>query len=73
MKKKVELDEIEWSQIVDGLTCRAEWYENAVQYYETGYCVGEVAEVRDKDEARSFAKWYRGIIEKIGKQIALGG
>jgi hypothetical protein len=73
MMKTVRLDESEWGQIVGGLTCRAEWYENAVQYHETGCCEGELAEVRNEDEARFLAKWYRGIIEKIEKQVAQGG
>lgn len=68
MKKTVQLDVRTWGQIVDGLTCRAEWYENAVQYYETGYCEGEVAEVRDGDEARVLADWYHKIIEEIQVQ-----
>jgi hypothetical protein len=72
MKKTVQLDELAWGQILDGLTCRAEWYENAVQYYETGYCEGEVAEVRDEDEARTLAKWYRKLIEDIQLQIDCG-
>ena len=29
----------------DGLTCRAELYEETVRYYETGQADGEVAEV----------------------------
>lgn len=68
MKKTVQLDKTAWGQIVDGLTCRAEWYENAIQYYETGYCEGEVAEVRDEDEARVLAETYRKTIEEIQVQ-----
>lgn len=70
MEKTVKLDEGAWGQIIDGLTCRAELYENAIQYYETGSCEGEIAEVRDKDEAQALANWYREIIEKIQKQLA---
>jgi hypothetical protein len=68
MQKTIQLDEVTWGQIIDGLTCRAEWYENAVQYYETGYCEGEVAEVRDEEEARVLAEWYRKTIEEIQVQ-----
>jgi len=71
MQKTVQLDEMEWGQIVDGLTCRAEWYENAVQYYETGFCEGDVAEVRDEEEARALAKRYRKLIEEIQVQCRM--
>lgn len=68
----VTLDDNDWGQIIDGLTCRAEWYENAVQYYETGYCEGDIAEVRDGDEARVLAEWYMNIIRKIMDQLQDG-
>lgn len=69
MQITVRLDEMDWGQIVDGLVCRTEWYENAVQYYETGFCEGEVAEVRDREEARALADWHRKISEEIRAQI----
>lgn len=67
--KKVELNEVEWGQVLDGLTCRAELYENSIDYYEGGYVEGEVAEVKDADETRHLANWYRQIAEKIRKQL----
>lgn len=67
--KTVQLDELAWGQIIDGLTCRAEWYENAVEYHETGYCDREIAEVRDADEARNLANWYHRIIQEIRAQV----
>ena len=39
MKKNrtwVALAENEWGQVVDGLICRAELYEETVRYYESG-------------------------------------
>ena len=65
MKKSVSLEECEWGQIVDGLTCRAELYEETVRYYESGYTEREIAEVSDADEARDLARMYRRIIRKI--------
>ena len=65
MKKSVSLDECEWGQILDGLKCRAELYEETVRYYESGYAEEEIAEVRDADEARALARIYRRIIRKI--------
>lgn len=59
------LDENEWGQIVDGLLCRVELYEETVRYYETGYAEHEIAEVRDADEARDLARIYRLVIRKI--------
>ncbi|HQP25942.1 MAG TPA: hypothetical protein PLP16_12290 [Smithellaceae bacterium] len=69
MKKTVTLDELEWGQILDGLSYRVELYENAVRYYEEGYCEGEIAEVSGEDEARRLQDWYLDIIARIQKQI----
>ena len=71
MKKfPVSLDERDWGQILDGLRCRLETYEETVRYYESGHAESEIAEVRDVDEARSLAKTYRGLIHKIEKSLA---
>jgi hypothetical protein len=68
-KKPVELESTEWGQIIDGLTCRAEQYEQAVQYHETGFADGEILEVSHGHEARSIAEFYRSIISEIEKQL----
>lgn len=68
MKKKlirVALDEIEWGQIIDGLVCRSELYEETARHHESGYAENEIAEVRDAAEARNLARFYRRIIRKI--------
>jgi hypothetical protein len=72
MKKAVKLDDAAWGQVVDGLTCRAELYENTIDYYEGGFVEGEVAIVRDAAEARCLANWYRRIIEDIRRQLRDG-
>jgi len=71
MKKKItiELESIEWSQIIDGLTCRAEQYELTAQYHECGYVDEDILEVRDADEARNLAEWYRRLVEQIRSQL----
>ena len=72
MKIAVVLDDIEWGQVLDGLRCRAETYEETARYYESGYAESEIAEVRDVDEAREMADYYREIIGKIERALARG-
>lgn len=67
MKIAVVLDDIEWGQVLDGLKCRAEIYEETVRYYESGYAESEIAEVRDGNEARKLSDLYRNIIGKIDR------
>lgn len=69
MKKTIELDENDWGQIVDGLTCRAEQYEQTARCHEAGFADGVIVEVRDAEEARSIAGCYQEIIEKIAEQL----
>ena len=69
MKIAVALEKHEWGQILDGLRCRAETYEETIRYYESGCAGSEIAEVRDVDEARKLAEIYRGIIGRILKAL----
>lgn len=71
MKIAVVLDDDEWGQVLDGLRCRAEIYEETVRYYESGYAESEIAEVRDVSEARKLADLYRDIIGKIDRARVL--
>ncbi len=71
--KNVELNEIEWGQVLDGLTCRVVLYEETVGYYEHGVTYGRIAEVRDVDEAKVILMYYREIIGKIEKQLGKNG
>ena len=68
MKKTIELEDHEWGQVVDGLTCRAELYEETVGYYETGQADDGIAEVNDAEEARDLARVYRSLIDKVQGQ-----
>ena len=71
MKKmiKIALEENDWGQILDGLICRAEQYELTAQYHEAGIADGSVLDVRDADEARNLADWYRRIVEDLRRQL----
>lgn len=68
MKTKIQLEDADWGQVIDGLTCRAELYEETVDYYETGVTYGNTAEVSGVEEARSLATLYRSLIAKIQRQ-----
>jgi len=70
MKIAVEMNESDWGQILDALRCRVELYDETVRYYETGNSDIEIAEVRDKEEARDLAKMYRGIILELENGLA---
>ena len=74
MKRQVTitLDENDWGQIIDGLTCRAEQCEWTAQYHECGYVDEDILEVRDADEARNLAEWYRRLVEQIRSQLRDG-
>ena len=71
--KKVELSEIEWGQVLDGLTCRVVLYEETVGYYENGVSYGRIAEVSGADDARNIAEYYQRIIIKIENQLGSDG
>ena len=68
-KIAVVLDDSEWGQVLDGLRCRLETYEETVRYYESGYAEIEIAEVRDMDEASQMANLYCSIIGKINQAM----
>ncbi|MDZ4198871.1 MAG: hypothetical protein U1E27_06250 [Kiritimatiellia bacterium] len=69
MKQRIELDETEWGQILDGLSCRQELYEDTVRYYEGSTHCREIAEVSGADEARNLARIYRELIAEIRRQL----
>ena len=71
--KNVELNEVEWGQVLDGLTCRVALYEETVGYYEHGVSYGHIAEVRDVEEARIILAYYREIIGKVERQLGKEG
>jgi DNA polymerase III delta prime subunit len=70
---KVELNEQEWGQVLDGLACRVALYEETVGYYKHGVSYGHIAEVNGVEEAQAILRYYRRIIRNIKKQLGEGG
>ncbi|MBN2702996.1 MAG: hypothetical protein JXR23_02195 [Pontiellaceae bacterium] len=69
MKTTVELDAVEWGQVLDALSCRIEQYEETIRFYETGYATSLIEEVRDVEEARFLRDTYQHIVENIRREI----
>lgn len=68
MTISITLEHSHWGQIIDGLICRVEQYEWTAQYHE-GESVEEfILEVRDAEEARNIAGWFRRMIRDINQQ-----
>lgn len=73
MKKtyRIELDDLDLGQAVDGLEARAKQWEDTAQYLRTGESPDEFfmpEECREAEEAKNIASHYRSIIAKIRKQ-----
>jgi hypothetical protein len=69
-KFRIELDELDLGQILDGLEVRAEVWEKTAAYYRTGESPSGVLveECRDAEEAEKIVTHYRSIIAKIREQ-----
>ena len=67
---RIELDDHDLGQLLDGLEARAEAWEKTAAYHRTGHSPPDfiVEESNDADEADSIANHYRSIIAKIRKQ-----
>jgi len=72
MKKtyRIELDDFDLSQLLDGLEARAEVREKTADYHRSGGSPPDfiVEECNNADEADRIANHYRSIIAKIRKQ-----
>jgi len=68
MKISITLDDTDWGQIIDALTCRLELYEATVIYFETGMADGPIAEVTGIEEAQTLSATYSMLIEQIQQQ-----
>jgi hypothetical protein len=68
---RIELDELDLGQILDGLEIRAEAWERTAAYHHTGESQSDfiVEECSNADEAEGIARYYRSIIAKICKQV----
>jgi hypothetical protein len=72
MKKtyRIELDDFDLGQVLDGLEIRAATWEKTADYHRTGESPPNfiVEECNNADEADKIARHYRSIIAKIRKQ-----
>jgi hypothetical protein len=68
-KYRIELDDFDLGQVLDGLEIRAEAWEKTADYHRTGESPNIIVEeCKNADEADSIANHYRSIIAKIRKQ-----
>jgi hypothetical protein len=70
---RIELDEQEWGQLLDGLEIRAESWRRTAEYLRTEEMPdGEffiIEECSDEDEAKELAAHYEAIIKNIRSQM----
>ena len=67
-KFRIELDEFDLGQILDGLEARASIWEKTAEFHRTGNADVVIEECRDEAEANKLAAHYRSIISKIRSQ-----
>jgi len=67
-KFRIELDDFDLGQVLDGLESRAVIWEKTAQFHRTGEAHSVIEECRDVVEADKIAAHYRSIIGKIRKQ-----
>lgn len=67
---RIELDDFDLGQLLDGLGARAEAWEKTADYHRTGESPADfiVEECNDADEAENISAHCRSIISKIQKQ-----
>jgi hypothetical protein len=70
---RIELDEQEWGQLLDGLECRAESWRRTAEYLRTEETPdGEffiIEECSDEAEADELVGRYQAIIKSIQSQM----
>ena len=67
-KLRIELDDFDLGQVLDGLEERAVSWEKTAEFYRTGKTDAVIEECRDEAEAMKIAAHYRSIISKIREQ-----
>jgi len=67
-KYKLELDDFDLGQLLDGLETRAVIWENTAEFHRTGESDTVIEECRDAEEAEKIAAHYRSIIAKVRTQ-----
>jgi len=67
---RIELNDLDLGQLLDGLEARAEAWEKTADYHRSGESPPDfiVEECNDADEANRIAVYYRSIIAKIREQ-----
>lgn len=70
---RIELEDLDLGQLLDGLESRAESWEKTAEYLRTDEMPGGdyflIEECSDAEEADGIAEHYRSIIVKIQKQM----
>lgn len=68
---RIELDELDIGQLLDGLEIRAESWERTAEYLRSGYVDGDhlVEECSKPEEADGIAAHYRNLIRTIREQM----
>jgi hypothetical protein len=67
-KFRIELDDFDLGQVLDGLELRAVIWKKTVEYHRTGETDALIEECSDAAEAEKIAAHHRSIIDKIRKQ-----
>jgi hypothetical protein len=67
-KFKIELDDFDLGQVLDGLESRAVAWEKTAEFHRAGESDVVVEECRDAEEAGKIAAHYRSIIANIRRQ-----
>ncbi len=69
---RIELDELDLGQLLDGLEVRADGWEKTACYHKTGSAPPDflIEECSSAEEAEEIANHYRSIISKIVKQMS---
>lgn len=67
---RIQLDELDLGQLLDGLEARADAWEKTACYLRTGELPPDfiIEECYDEEEAEQIANHYRSIISKIEDQ-----
>lgn len=72
-KYRIELNEHDWGQLLDGLESRAESWRRTARYLRTGdMSEGElflIEECRDEEEAEGVAAHFEAILKNIQNQM----
>ena len=68
---RIELDELDLGQLLEGLAVRAEAWERTAEYLRSGYIEGDfvIEECSKPEEADGIATHYRRLLHTIREQM----